>query len=226
MERRARPWLAVAATLSASLVAAIVLTTVKGWGEDDIGAFLYWTVPFALLLGLATRLAGPRWPVPVAVVGAAAGLLWTVVVALLLGPFFLAFGFPVVLGWMAGGAVGLLAGMGLRSPRALRIARVGAYGTLMLLVLLVALTSVLAQFLWGPDLVAHVRAGTSDAETRAFIEKVVLGQSGVVSVTQNDPLVLEIELADDATDEERRRLRSVLEESPLVERVDGEAENG
>jgi hypothetical protein len=52
MERRASPWLDFATTVSASFVAALALTIVTGWGSDDLGAFLFWTVPFAGVLAI------------------------------------------------------------------------------------------------------------------------------------------------------------------------------
>ncbi|MBD0339225.1 MAG: hypothetical protein ICV67_08070 [Thermoleophilia bacterium] len=226
MERGANALLAFAATISASLLAAIVLTVITGWGGDDLGAFFFWSVPFGFFLGIVAGVAGrrlthPRLAATVAsALGALAGLLWTVVVALLLGGYFFAFGFPVLLAWMAGGAAGLAAGAGLESPRALRVARIGAYGILGLVLVLLALTPVIALILEDePDLVAHVRAGTPEPQTTDLAYR-ALDQVAVVSVTQNDPLVLEIQLADDATGEEHRRVRAWLERSPLVERVD------
>ena len=227
MERRASAWLAFAATIPASLLAAIVLTLVTGWGGDDLGAFLWWTFPFAGLVALVAGVAG-RWlirfrggVVAAAAIGAIAGVLWTVVVAFLLGPFFLAFGFAVWLAWVVGGAIGL-ATVGLRpSSKALRSVRAGAYGGLAVIGLGLALVPLLAfAFADRPDVVAHLRSGTPDAKAVAFAGRVV-GRSGVDSVTQNDLLVLEIDLVDDATDRERAGLRRWLERSPLVERVDG-----
>jgi hypothetical protein len=229
MDRRGSGWLGFAATLSASLLVAIALVLATGWGGDDVGAFFAWTLPFGGLVALIARplgrrLRGRRLDLVVAAgLGALAGVLWTLVVALVLGPFVLAFGFSIVIAWMAGGAVGLTSAAALRHPRALRVARrasLATAGVALALFLLVPL--VFVAFEPGPDLVAELRPGTSDAQTIAFVENVVMAQGGVQSVTQNDPLVLEIELVEDATDAERRRLRETLERSPLVERVEAD----
>jgi hypothetical protein len=226
MERGASRPLAFAATISASLLAAVVLTFVTGWGSDDLGAFLYWTLPFAGIVALVTpraarMLRGRALVLVAALAGALVGTAWTAVVAVLLGPWFLAFGFSVWLAWMAGGAAGLVLGAGSPSPQLLQAARLVSFGTLGLVVLASVLVPLVAWvFADRPEVVAHLRDGTSDPQAVAFVQNVVMGQSAVVSVTQNDPLVLEIDVADDATDEERQRLRSTLEDSPLVERVD------
>ena len=88
----------------------------NGYGAGDLYAFMFWSVAFALLLGafglgwarltsglplIARGLLG-------GIVGAGSGLLWTIVVRLLLGPWFGAFSFPVVYFWMIGGCFGLL----------------------------------------------------------------------------------------------------------------------
>jgi len=219
-------WLGFAATLSASLLAAITLVLATGWGGDDVGAFFAWTLPFAGLVALIARPLGRRLRgrlrdhVLAAGLGGVAGILWTLVVALLLGPFVLAFGFSIVIAWTVGGAAGLATAAALRHAGALRAARRASFATAGLaLGLFFLLPLVVAPFVPGPDVVAELRPGTSDAQATAFVENVVMAQSGVDSVTQNDPLVLEIELVEDATDAERRRLRETLERSPMVERI-------
>jgi hypothetical protein len=220
-------WLTFATTLSSSLLAAIVIVEATGWGGDDVGVFFFWTVPFAGFLALATRPVTRLLPrgrggvVVAAVLGSVAGLLWTVVVALLLGPFVLAFGFAIWLAWAAGGAAGLVAGTSLESPRSLWLVRRFAYGTLALVVVTnVVLAIVATVFEPRPDVVAELDTGTTDDSAHSFAWNVVMDQSAVESVTQNDPLVLEIELADDATEAEQAQLLETLHRSPVVERVE------
>jgi hypothetical protein len=227
MERAPRRRLAFAATVAASLLAAVFLVVLSGWGADDLYPFLFWTLPFAAIVALATRrvarlVSGKRGGAAIAAsVGAVAGILWSIVVAMLLGPFVLAFGFPIWLAWAVGGAAGFVAGAALQAPRSVRAVRRLSYGTLAAVVVAIVVPPIaVALFDPGADIVAELRAGTPDARAHAFVWNVVMEQSGVESVTQNDPLVLEIEFDDHATDEERARLRSVLERSPLVERID------
>ena len=81
-------------------------------GLEDQGAFLFWTLPSALLAGVfAAGLSGwsKDWNKIVSygtsvVCGAILGLLWTYTVALFLGPWVGAFGAPILLCWVAGGA--------------------------------------------------------------------------------------------------------------------------
>jgi hypothetical protein len=228
MEPAAGRWLTFATTLSASLVAAVVLVVSTGWGGDDVGAFFFWTLPFAGLLALASRRVARRLPagragVAVAAgLGSVAGLLWTIVVALLLGPFVLAFGFAIWAAWGVGGAAGLVAGTAIEAPGQLRVARRFAYGTLALVVAAsVALYVAVAVYEWRRGVVvAELEPSTSDAQAQSFVWNVVMQQRGVESVTQNDPLVLEIELDEDATEAERAGLLETLRSSPVVERVE------
>lgn len=229
MDGRGSGWLGFAATLSASLLVAIALVLATGWGGDDIGPFFAWTLPFGGLVALIARplgrrLRGSRRGLGFAAgLGALAGVLWTLVVALMLGPYVLAFGFSIVIAWMAGGAVGLASAAALRHPGGLRVARRASLATAgVALALFLLMPLVFLVFEPGPDLVAELRPGTSDAQATAFVQNVVMAQSGVESVTQNDPLVLEIELVEAASGAERQRLRETLERSPLVERVDAE----
>lgn len=227
MSRRGGRWLTFAATLSASLLSAVAIVLATGWGADDLYAFFVWTIPFAGVIALVVhpigrRLPGGRSGVAVAVVsGLGAGLLWTIVVALLLGPYVFAFGFAIWIAWALGGAAGLVAGAALASPRPLRLARTVAYGTLALVIAANLALTAAAKLLWsGSDVVAELDSGTSDAQAEAFVWDVVMEESGVDSVTQNDPLVLEIELTDGATETEEAELLKTLRNSPLVARVE------
>jgi hypothetical protein len=129
----------------------------------------------------------------------------------------------VVIASTVGGAAGLATAAALRHAGALRVARRVSFATAGLaLALFFLLPLVVAPFAREPDVVAELRPGTSDSQATAFVQNVVMAQSGVDSVTQNDPLVLEIELVEDATNAERQRLRETLERSPMVERINGD----
>lgn len=219
--------LTFATTLSASLVAAVVTVIGTGWGGDDVGVFFFWTIPFAGLLALPARKVARRLPhgraavAAAAALGSVAGLLWTIVVALLLGPYVQAFGFAIWLAWAAGGAVGLVAGTAIEAPRPLRLARRVAYGTLALVLAAnVVLVVAFAVFEPRADVVAELDPDTSVDSANSFVSRVVMAQSGVESVTQNDPHVLEIELFEGTTEAERSKLVETLQSSPIVERVE------
>jgi hypothetical protein len=96
-----------------------------------------------------------------------------------------------------------------------------AYGILALVIVgNIVLAVAVAVFEPSPDVVAELDPGTADDSAHSFVWNVVMDQSAVESVTQNDPLVLEIELAEDATEVERAALLETLHRSPLVERVE------
>ncbi len=126
----------VAFFASAWGVAAAVVAANGGFGSGDLPAFALWSVPPALLLhpltaGLA--LASARWHAGatfLAVGGVAAGfaVAWTQLVAFVLGPYVMAFSFPVAFCWLAGSIVGLGVGLARRRPR------VGRFSPLVLVV--------------------------------------------------------------------------------------------
>lgn len=89
----------------------------------DLWALSLYSIPLATLLlvvGLSLNRLTRRWSslarvVLVSLSGASIGFGWTLVVAMLLGPWFGAFSFPVVYCWIAGSIAGLL-GMNLFQP--------------------------------------------------------------------------------------------------------------
>lgn len=99
------------------LMATIFVVSQGGYGAGDLTAVLIWSTPLAVLLSLVARAFRSLWsrlhPVLAwllaAVLGLAAGFLWTMAVALLMGPWFGAFSLPVWLCWMGGGLGGLVA---------------------------------------------------------------------------------------------------------------------
>ncbi|GEM_PF-2105088 len=97
-------------------------------GLEDQSAFLFWTLPSAVLAGVfAAGLSGwsKGWNKIVSygtsvVCGAILGLLWTYTVALFLGPWVGAFGAPILLCWIAGGASAAVAAQCFRDYRPAR----------------------------------------------------------------------------------------------------------
>jgi hypothetical protein len=106
---------ALVCLVASAFVATISIVRNSGFGIGDLWPFLFWSIPFAV--GIAsmnfTKLfCRPhpllRYFVPV-FVGITAGILWTVIVRVFLGPWFGAFSFPVLFCWIAGGASGMIA---------------------------------------------------------------------------------------------------------------------
>lgn len=88
----------------------------RGFDEGDIPALAFWTSGLCVLvlfvgLGLQrfllNRPAGIR-RLTAASAGIGLGFGWTIMVATALGPWFGGFGFPVLLLWMIGAALGLI----------------------------------------------------------------------------------------------------------------------
>jgi hypothetical protein len=115
-------WLAalfciVALSFCVPLLAALAFLWSNGWfGSSDIWPFGYWNVLFTgflsvggLMLTKYLRLLPPLVrAVGATLMGTALGFLWTLVVYVMLGPWFGAFSFPVLYCWMFGGALALL----------------------------------------------------------------------------------------------------------------------
>ncbi|MDA0836423.1 MAG: hypothetical protein O3B01_04670 [Planctomycetota bacterium] len=86
------------------------------FGAGDVSAFLFWGAPFALMLGafapgfvaVVRRIPAVLRYLLALIVGAGSGILWTIFVRAILGPWFGAFSFPVIYFWMFGGFSGLL----------------------------------------------------------------------------------------------------------------------
>jgi hypothetical protein len=112
----------------------------------------------------------------------------------------------------------------IEAPWPLRVVRRFAYGTLALVLVanVVLYVAVAVYESRAGVVVAELEPSTSDAQAESLIWNVVMEQSGVESVTQNDPLVLEIELVEDATEAERVELLEALRSSPEVERIEAD----
>ena len=102
--------------ITSIIVAGIALVLNDGFGANDMWAFLFWSVPFAAVVAFIS-VANPyrnlgsfaRYCAAV-IAGALIGVVWTFIVALLVGPWFLAFSFPVLSCWVAGGVSGMVIG--------------------------------------------------------------------------------------------------------------------
>lgn len=224
---------AAAVSVVASLAAAVAAVVLAGgFGEDDLGSFLFWTLPFAALVGAAavalTRLVAGRSvavfllvAVPVAVVAAA---LWTIAVAVLLGPFFFAFSFPVLPCWAAGGAVGIAASLA-KTRVLLAVAAFALLASTSSVPLLAALREDEAT-----DMVVYFEPQVSDAEISSFWEAYLMVPRGsrgsdllpgVASMVGDyEGNAIEIEFFPDATAKQKAVVRGRAEASPLVARVE------
>lgn len=214
---------------SCGLAAGIVLSA-GGFGADDLGAFLLWTLPFSAAIGAAAAVLAPRLTRagPVTALALAgltaltAAVLWTVAVALVLGPFVLAFSFPVFPCWVAGGAGGLASVLGIGSGWR-RTAVVA--GLVAPLVVFVATAALLA---FAPrrddadiDVVAYFRSEVTAAEMTAFSEARLAGLDGIDGISADyGANALYVEFTADATEAERSEVVRRLEASPLVVRIE------
>ena len=105
------------ASLGAAMFAAALLVVLdRGYGAGDIGVFFVWTLPLALGVGVIGmllnklhifRISRLKYIV-MALSGAALGVMWTIAVSSILGAWFGAFSFSVLICWIAGSASGLI----------------------------------------------------------------------------------------------------------------------
>lgn len=148
-------------------VAAAIVAANGGFGAGDLPEFAFWSLPPALLLHpLVARLAAvsARWHAAVVFlaaggVAAVLALAWAQLVGLALGPYILAFSFPVALCWLAGSVVGLAVGLVRLRPQA------GQFSPLVLVVpavLLLTLVSVRPER--PPDLLIEPSSLASQQE--------------------------------------------------------------
>jgi hypothetical protein len=99
------------------LIVAIIILFIQDWfGKGDIYAFIFWTVPFALIVAIVGKpllnlFRKTKTLVRILLTAITTGILsvgWAYCVALLLGPWMGAFSIPVLYLWMAGCFVQLL----------------------------------------------------------------------------------------------------------------------
>lgn len=143
----------------AVLVAFLAVANNEWFGADDVRAFAFWSVPFVVLLSVVALLArgwlqrspGPRRFVLAALLGIFSGVVWTLAVALVMGPWVGAFSFPILYLWIFGGVSSLLgwtAFIGVPSPGTAphTAAPAGGMGRAILMVLGVPAGAVAAAF--------------------------------------------------------------------------------
>lgn len=98
------------------LVSALAVLFNDGFGARDLWVFSFWSFPFALTVGgLGVVLTKQFGLVHLSyrctmfvLCGTVIGILWTIVVTLLMGAWFMAFSFPVLFCWIAGGISGTI----------------------------------------------------------------------------------------------------------------------
>ena len=234
----------VAATaLGTSVLVAIVFVVLNGgFGVGDVTSFVFYSLPFAALSGLIARLVRrpsdalhPALRLPLAVVaGVAAGIAWTFVVALLLGPWIGAFSFPVLFCWSAGGAAAMVA-----------LAAAGWARQWLVIPTAVVLSSAVALLLVTQlrarderlDVVVYFEAGVTSQEVSDFWsesltepqESGVIGRGhleGIRSIgaSYGTPMYIFIELDAGVSEAERQEILERLRSSPLVARVETDVE--
>ena len=218
------------ALLASSALAVAIVLAAGGFGAADLGAFLVWTLPFSVAIGLTAAALAPRLsragPVTglalAGLVAVAAAVLWTIAVGLVLGPFVLAFSFPVFPCWIAGAAGGLASALGVGADWR-RTAVVA--GVVAPLVVFVA-TAALLAFAPRPvdadiDVVAYFRADVTPAQVTAFSEARLTGLAGVEGISADyAENALYIEFESNASEADRGEVVRRLEESALVERIE------
>jgi hypothetical protein len=130
-------------TMIAALGFATAYVATHDWfGRGDLAAMAIWSLPLSfaasgLMTALSARISRRSTGFAFAVLvpsGAILGVLWTLLAATILGGWILAFSFPVLLCWVAGGFLGGIAAALSIHPRSWPIAAlltlVGAVGIL------------------------------------------------------------------------------------------------
>jgi hypothetical protein len=231
-------WVSGVGAVVGSVGGAIWYLAGNDWfGAGDLPAMLAWSVPLglleALLIGPAARRLGTssgwlRYGVLV-FLGGAVAVLWSIVAALLLGPWIGAFSFPVLFCWLAGGALGGVAAAAAANTRSWPVA------VALAAVVVVALGQLNAYARApAPRVRVVVRPDATPREVRRVWTH-VLGRptgrgdehymlSGLRSVAEigneGTSAVLEVSFRKGLSPEERGRLVALIRRSPLVARVD------
>jgi hypothetical protein len=162
----------VASFATAWGIAAAIVASNGGFGAGDLPEFAFWSLPPALLLHpLVARLdsVSARWHAGLVflaggAVAAVLALAWAQLVALALGPYIMAFSFPVVLCWLAGSTIGLAVGLVRHRPQA------GQLSPLVLVVPAVLLfTLVIARPQRPPDLLIEPSSLASQQDVATLL---------------------------------------------------------
>lgn len=229
---------AFVAYVTASGSAVAYLATNEWFGAGDLAAMAVYTAPLAALIFLFVRASWfqdrlttvARYVVAVAA-GLLLGMAWTVIVAILLGGWILAFSFPVAVCWLFGGVCGAVAGAGLANPRTWSAAAS---------LLVLASLGVTYQFHYAqsppPGIVVYLQSSATHEDVQRVWTEVLgfptgLGHqlkdgiSGVAAAGYSgDQRMLSVTFWKSTRRIRRDQLISEIRQSPLVERV--EAWNG
>lgn len=180
---RIRPALAAAIVcLVTSLLSAAAFVAANNWiGVGDLSAMIAWSLPLAGLIYVAfsqlvvrlSRMHTAWLYVTLTLVGAAAGIVWTIVAALLLGGWIAAFSFPVLFCWVSSGLASGIACVWMQRPRSWPLA------TVVIVSVAVALLQ-LGKFALAPEPVVDVvlAPGTTQADEERFWMDVIGQRTG------------------------------------------------
>jgi hypothetical protein len=181
---------AAVTALATSVGSATAYLYLNNWfGAGDLRAMVFWSVPVAAGVFLASFLVlTPATPafryVAAFLLGAGIGVSWTMCAAFLLGGWIYAFSFPVPVCWIAAGVAGPIAAVWTDSPRTWRIATV---------LLLFTTFGVARTFRYAqeppPRVVLHLKPGITEAEIHDVWGK-VLGEThrGRTGVDVKEPI--------------------------------------
>ncbi|MGH2574422.1 MAG: hypothetical protein ACRDFC_01845, partial [Ignavibacteria bacterium] len=102
--------------ITSSVVFFILIFNQGGFGIGDFTAFIFWTTIFSVIIGvigflfniILSGLNKFLQYVLFIIIGFLSGFFWTILIAMMLGPWFGAFSVPVVVCWIAGGLCSMI----------------------------------------------------------------------------------------------------------------------
>lgn len=233
---RSSAWLAGIIAVLGAVGAALAYLASNAWfGAGDLSAMVIWSLPLGALLAvtagvLSRRLIAVRalWHyVALVPTGAVVGYLWTLVAAVVMGPWIGAFSFPVLFCWVAGGMLGGIAAAWLARPQSWPAA---------LLLAAILLVSLGRLNTYAPE--SRVRVIVKPGATPEEVNRVwteVLGRptgrpgehdmlpelsSVAASGSEGVSAVLTVSFWKSTSRRERDSLVALILRSPLVARVD------
>lgn len=212
------------------------------FGAGDLPAMLVWSTPLglleALLVGRAARrlqtASGWLRYAALTLLGGIVGVLWSIVAALLLGPWIGAFSFPILFCWVAGGALGGVAAAVAVNTRTWPVAVALAAAVVLSLGQLNAYARspaprvrVVVRPDATPEEVQRVWTHVLGRPTGRGDEHYMLpGLQSVAAVgNEGKSAVLEVSFRKGLPRAERERLVALIRRSPLVARVDSVPSN-
>lgn len=102
--------------LSSELVFLLLIFAQNKFGITDIFSFTFWSIPYSFFIGIASilltlitsKIRTYLQYVICGISGILAGIIWTFLVAGVLGPWFGGFSVPVIVCWIAGGLTSMV----------------------------------------------------------------------------------------------------------------------